>query len=283
MRVDGNRRFFNIMHRTTPLQEEDFASDSTPSLPYAMKVHVLPFKTHTGDTTQPGYMVFENYTPIALPLLLSFIIYFTHRNVSPSTADLEGLYKALTGYHEEVVPRLVIYLLPGATEKDCVAHCHAEQRTYDSYQAEIVRFNALSTSSPLGLPPWPPASPGRLPGMMLNGDDEHPAARNSVTFFICAERNWQDGKQCLLYMNLYPRGGENESPSQNQRVPLTDLAFDRELTPINDASPLNDELTAVGGYILPVDRYIENANYEADDEVERVWRMATYHGWTNWG
>ncbi|KAL4862239.1 hypothetical protein BDV12DRAFT_203236 [Aspergillus spectabilis] len=54
MRVDGNRRFFNIMHRTTPLQEEDLASDNTPSLPYASKVHVLPFTTRTGGHDTAG-------------------------------------------------------------------------------------------------------------------------------------------------------------------------------------------------------------------------------------
>ncbi|KAL3456936.1 hypothetical protein BJX64DRAFT_269767 [Aspergillus heterothallicus] len=63
-------------------------------------------------------MVFENYLPILLPPLQSFAIYFTHPDTLSSTAKLQGLYRTLTCYEDDVNPRLDIYFLPGATRNE---------------------------------------------------------------------------------------------------------------------------------------------------------------------
>ncbi|KAL2861835.1 hypothetical protein BJX68DRAFT_223369 [Aspergillus pseudodeflectus] len=294
-RVDGNRRFYNIMQRISPTNDDE---DDIPPLPYATQIHVSPFTTHTGNTTWPGYMVFENYTPVPLPPFLRFVIYFTHPDTLPSAANLQGLYKALTGYEDDVKPRLDIYFLPGATEMDCLTHYTDEQGARGSYKAQIARFQDLSAHSRLGLP-VSPTPPGRLPGMMLI-NEEYPMTKERGVLFICTEQTWQAGDQTLHYVKFHSpelplgststedggngsSGGSRQGTAtgaaeQNQgghRPPLTISAIDRQVKSINRDSPVYDEVEAV-------DRYIADANYEADDLLERVWKEASYYGWTNW-
>ncbi|CEN61010.1 hypothetical protein ASPCAL07679 [Aspergillus calidoustus] len=292
VRLDGNGRFFNMTQRISPINEEE---DDIPYLPYSRKIHVSPFTTHTGDTTRPGYMVFENYTPIPLPPLLLFVIYFTHPYTVPSATDLQGLYKALTGYEDDVYPRLDVYFLPGATEMDCLAHYAGEQSARGSYKAQIARFQELRSGSSLGLPS-PPAPPGQLPGMMLI-DDKYPSTKDRGILFICTEKNWRDGQQTLCYVRFHSpellpgtmatgdassgngkSHGTETTAQQNERghrQPLTVSAIHREQKSINRESPVYEEVEAV-------DRYIAEVSYEANDVLEWVWKEATYYRWTNW-
>ncbi|KAL2787431.1 hypothetical protein BJX66DRAFT_285284 [Aspergillus keveii] len=196
MRVDGNRRFFNMTQRIASPENEE---EDSPSLPYALQIHVLPFTTHTRDFRRPCYMVFENYVPIPLPPLVPFVIYFTHPHTLPSAVDLRGLYKALTGYEDDINPRLDIYFLLGATEMDCLFHYRDGQLARGSVKAQISRFRDLCTSSKFGLP-CSPTSPGRLPGMLI--DDSGPNSRDKGTLFICTEQDWHNGQQSLCQVTF---------------------------------------------------------------------------------
>ncbi|KAL2820396.1 hypothetical protein BJX63DRAFT_428224 [Aspergillus granulosus] len=283
MRVDGNRRFFNIMQIFPEDSDGDY---SIPSLPYTSKIHVLPFTDHTGDLTRPGYMVFYNYSNIPLPPLLSFAIYFTHLDTLPSTVDLQGLYRALTGFEDDLEPRLDIYILPGATEMDCLSHYRDEQLARDSCTAQIRAFQDLSSRSKLGLPSSP-APPGRLPGLLR--DD--PPSIDHDRIFICTEKDWRHGQQSLYWVpfhspDLPETGGDANDDVGNGETHGTDkqeksdrpLTITREPWSTNRHSPAYDEEQTVG----QVASYIADVYYEADDELVHVWRQASYYGWTNW-
>ncbi|KAL2846049.1 hypothetical protein BJX68DRAFT_268906 [Aspergillus pseudodeflectus] len=287
MRVDGRRRYIQLMGALVP--EED--DDTGPGLPYRHKTHVIPITHHTAadrtSTCPPrAYMVFNNYTPILLPTLFPIVIYFTHPNPGPSpSAQLPNLLRAITDRDDDFEPRLDVYFLPGASASDCVSHYTQEQVARGTSAAQVRAFNSILLRWPGH--PWDwdffrrrrhRRNSSFASQDLLDSDDDD-------------DNDDDDGPNNLNHnpaTMAAPAGGEEEKEKGGQSPPAATTTPDgtrpreplmyRAVWPINDSSPAVDE--AYGDW--PMDKWMVESFYYADDGLKHTWQKASSLGWTHW-
>lgn len=189
--------------------------------PIPFQFNSLPFQDHRDNT---AYMAFYSYRNFPFPRLFVFAIYFTHPDVSPDNVDPEGLLQApkyLTSF------RLELFLLPGATDEDCMAYYRGEKAARGDLDEQIA---ALMESDPYQNFD---ESYGRLPGW-VSTYTRGSSIYHSV-LFMCTKGNWND--QQMMHMVKFDPISEEEyedhrDPGEPTRTPekrVSELLINEEI------------------------------------------------------
>ncbi|KAL4939560.1 hypothetical protein BDV06DRAFT_230930 [Aspergillus oleicola] len=270
---DGDTNFFG---------DEDLSFLSEPP----QVLYTVPFHDHTGET---AHMVFENNNP--LPPLFSFAIYLTHPSASidTKTDTLVALYNELKPGDFFGNVRFDIYILPGSSAEECVAHYQSEKESRGSYKNQIKAFRAFPKTA---VPET--QTPGRIPGMV----NKYPllGPYRSLLFIL----PWEDWRAPL---RLDVGGNNNTTPTG-----LLQVEFDRKNISLQNArwtgareeQNLPPPVLVSGPHRLTHSTPIHGAepeqfrrrwtirdkvldlSHQEKDKYEVPWKRATKWGWTGW-
>jgi hypothetical protein len=195
-------------------------------------IHTIPFSDQRGET---AYMVFKNAASIPLPPLFCFAIYLAHPSSKTTleNASMQSIYEAIHPSQSDLGHiRYDIYLLPGATPEDCVAHYTTEKKARGSSKDQIRVFKTLTPEEDHEHHPPAPAdqtqAQQKTPGM--------------VKKYPCLD----DDYRSILFISTRPASALSSS-SWNDGTGILCVEFDRKQTSDRLQLPQPDGSAVVRG------------------------------------